>query len=345
MNKKKRFDNNKIYGDHFNVSPSKKLYEVFRNFFLSSKNWWLTKNNIKKYFEKNDFKNWIINNIPADSSISPVITWVGHSTFLIQISGINILTDPIFNTFLFFYPRNFPAGITLEKLPKIDFIIVSHNHSDHMEKKSIAYIIKRDNSTVLVPKGNKDWFLKKGFSNVYEKEWWTECSFNLKNENIKFSFLPAIHWSAESAFSVNRSLWGSWMIEFNNYKIYFAGDTAYSNHFKDIAKKFSSINIALMPIGPIYPRMTQKISHVDSYESVNAFIDLKAENFLPMHWGTFKLGSDNFLDPINQLKMAWSKKSKFLEDKKLNILKIGQKIKFDFPFDQIAKKPYGYELS
>ena len=258
---------------------------------------------------------------------------------------MNILTDPIFSDLMYIYPRNAKPGISLENLPKIDFILISHNHKDHMEKSSIL-ALRKYNPVILVPKGNRRWFDKKGFEKVFERDWWQEGSFPLGDsdlEKIKISFLPAIHWSGGGIFDVNRSLWGSWMIECAGLKIYFAGDSAYSKHFKQIGEKFTSIDLALMPIGPNEPRELIKYSHVNAQEAVQAFIDLNANHFIPMHWGTFRFGKDSFLAPIEKLKKHWKEKEEFLKKQNLHILKFGQQLAFDFDLQQ-AKQLYDYEL-
>jgi L-ascorbate metabolism protein UlaG (beta-lactamase superfamily) len=140
--------------------------------------------------------------------------------------------------------------------------------------------------------------------------------------------LPANHWSGRNIFNINKTLWGSWLIESNYTKIYFGGDTAYDTHFKDIGKTFSPINIALMPIGPCEPRKYLKNSHINSSEAIKGFIELGAQEFIPMHWGTFRAGSDSFLDPINFLKKEWEEQKEKLLNKKLNILRPGESIKF-----------------
>jgi len=248
---------------------------------------------------------------------------------LIQIGGVNILTDPIFSDLMYLYPRNCAPGIALHDLPKIDFIIISHNHQDHMEKKSLL-ALKKDKPHILVPKGDKKWFDKNNFENVSEYDWWQDQSFG----SAKFTFLPAIHWSGNGFLHLNKSLWGSWMIEYAGFKLYFAGDTAYSSHFSEIADKFNGIDLVLMPIGPNGPRELQKHSHINTYEAVKAFIDLKAKSFVPMHWGTFRLGQDKFDAPIKLLKKYWQELEVSLKDKKLHIPKFGEQLKFGLPAKQ-----------
>lgn len=289
--------------------------------------------NIKSWFKPCEIKN--------ESSQFPSITWIGHATFLIQIGKINILTDPIFfnNTILF--PRIFSPGIALEKLPKIDYVLISHNHWDHMDSKSLL-LLKRmyPNIKFLVPFGDKQWFDNRGFLSSFEFYWWQQHTFE---NNIKFTFLPSHHWSQRGIFDYNKSLWGSWMIEKNGYTIYFAGDTAYSNHFIEIANQFPNIDISLMPIGPCEPREKMSHTHVSAQEAGQGFLELGAKHFIPMHWGTFNFGTDSFETPITRLNNWWKNNDNKLMGKTLNILKVGQRVEFTdlnaFLFQDISKQP------
>jgi L-ascorbate metabolism protein UlaG (beta-lactamase superfamily) len=143
-------------------------------------------------------------------------------------------------------------------------------------------------------------------------------------KDIKIHFLPAHHWSGRGLFDINKSLWGSWMIETPKYKIYFAGDTGYAGHFRQISEKFSSIDIVLMPIGPEEPRTMMKDSHVGVDEALQAFQDLQAKHFIPMHWGTFKFGADTFDLPIKKLQVSWQNLFFENSDKFLHIVKCGE---------------------
>ena len=152
--------------------------------------------------------------------------------------------------------------------------------------------------------------------------WWE----NNKTADITYTFLPAIHWSNRGAFDLNNYLWGSWMIQTNDgFALYFAGDSAYGNHFKQIGSIFPIINVALMPIGPEQPHTFTQSSHMCAKEAVEAFTDLGAINFIPMHWGTFRLGTDSFIDPINSLLDAWKSLATNAQ-KQLTLAKFGQAI-------------------
>lgn len=262
---------------------------------------------------------------PSKNSSEPIITWIGQATFLIQIDGINILTDPMFFDLPFVYKRLVPPGIPLNKLPIINVVAISHNHIDHMDKRSLL-AIKHHNPLILAPHGDGKWFHKSGFKNVYENKWGNSHTLlGLSNEPIKFTYLPAKHWSGRNIFDFNRSHYGSWMIESKNHSIYFAGDSSYGGHYKEIGQEFSSIKTALLPIGPVEPRRNVEHAHLDGKEAVKAFIELNAQNFVPMHWGTFQFGAEEFEVPIQILEEAWQNNKEQTESKELLILKFGEK--------------------
>lgn len=296
----------------------------------------------KSYQSNIDLGHWFEQTPPINTSQDFAITWIGHSTFLIQISGINILTDPIFGNLSPLFPRFLSPGLFLNQLPPIDFVLLSHNHRDHMDTKSL-YFLKNyhSNTSFLVPVGDGYWFSKRGFSNVSEYMWWdfNEISFSKnskKNVVIRFTFLPAFHWSQRGLFDYNRSLWGSWMIEIENVRIYFAGDSAYAEHFKLISQEFGKIDFAFMPIGPCEPRLWMQKAHMNAEEAGQAFLDLKARHFIPMHWGTFHFGIDGFFIPIERIIKWFNQKQKSVKNIFLHTLKIGKRKTIT---DLISKQP------
>jgi L-ascorbate metabolism protein UlaG (beta-lactamase superfamily) len=257
-------------------------------------------------------------------SQEPVITWLGHSTFLIQIAGKNILTDPIFGSLSWFFRRLVPCVVKIADLPEIDYVLISHNHFDHMDSQSLYLLKERfPDMKVLVPMGDKEWFDKHLFAKVSEHMWWDEIMFE-DDLKLKFNFLPANHWSQRTLFDKNKSLWGSWMVQADDFKIYFAGDSSWGLHFEQIGKEFKNIDVALLPIAPGEPRSWMKSSHINAVEAVQAFILLKAKTFVPMHWGTFHLGMDDFYAPIALLKQTWHELRFDLKNKNLKIMKFGE---------------------
>lgn len=268
---------------------------------------------------------------PVEHTVEqPTITWIGHSSFLIQLPGVTLLTDPVFGHASFLYRRILPAGLQGHELPQIDFLLLSHNHRDHMDTDSLLAIRERHTPTVLVPKGDKAWFDENKFTTTHEHMWWEQQTFIIPSTNaeLKFTFLPAIHWSQRGFFDKNKSLWGSWMIEYQGKVYYFAGDTSYSPHFTAIAQEFPVIDVVMMPIGPCEPRAWMEHAHISAHQAGQAFLDLQAQHFIPMHWGTFPFGIDPFYLPIERLSSWWQENQAAMADKKLHLPKIGQNLKF-----------------
>ncbi|MBP9764811.1 MBL fold metallo-hydrolase [Candidatus Babeliales bacterium] len=257
-------------------------------------------------------------------SEEPVITWLGHSTFLIQVAQKNILTDPIFGSLSSVFRRLVPPVVNVDDLPPIDYVLISHNHFDHMDSASLYALKQRfAHMKVLVPMGDKDWFDRHLFKNVSEHSWWEEV-VDSSDKDFKCTFLPANHWSQRNLFDKNRSLWGSWMIQSGDFKVYFGGDTSWGMHFKQIGHYFKGIDVALLPIAPGEPRSWMKDTHIDASEAVQAFIDLKADTLIPMHWGTFHLGFDEYYQPIELLKKSWQDMRQKLQYQRLKVLKFGE---------------------
>ena len=280
--------------------------------------------------------NWIALDTHSSESEEPVITWIGHSTFLIQVYGINILTDPIFGSASIFYPRMLQPGIEFNKLPPIHAVLISHNHRDHMDAPTLMALKQRGSSMrMLVPIGDKKWFDRRGFLHTTEFEWEQSAQVvsPTASKKITCTFVPADHWSRRGLFDQNKSLWGGWVIKAGDTVIYFAGDTAYSKPcFSRIAHMFPKLDVVLMPVGPGEPRSLMKHAHVDADEAGQAFLDLNARHFIPMHWGTFAFGDDYFEAPLDKLQKWWLFNKEKLTHKKLHLIKVGQR--FVVPQDQ-----------
>ena len=237
----------------------------------------------------------------------------------------------------FLFKRITPLPLNIQDIENVDYIILSHNHRDHMDEKSLLKL-KDITSMFLIPMGDKQWFDRRNFSYVKEHTWWQSTVFNHEGNSLVFTFLPAHHWSQRSLFDRNRSLWGSWMVQYKNHTIYFAGDTAYAKHFTMIKEKFPTIDVALMPIGPCQPRKWMKHSHISAQQAGQAFLDLGARNFIPMHWGTFYFGTDSFSTPIEYLTEWWSKEPS-VSSNQLHILKFGQSLELQECFHDLSSIP------
>lgn len=269
---------------------------------------------------------------PLERSIDLAITWIGHSTFLIQVGNINILTDPLFGNVTLMYPRITKPGISISKLPPIDLILISHNHIDHMEKDTLRFLAKRNQATrILVPAGDAPFAASCGFKSVYAATWWDAISLQyplLDPHQLTCTFVPAHHWSQRGVLDHNKSLWGGWLIQYQQTKIYFAGDTAYCKHFHEIAERFPDIHTAVLPIGPCEPRAWMA-QHMDSADAVRAFLDVGAQHMIPAHWGTFHFGIEEPELPLNRLRTCWNEHEMQLVGKSLCTPKIGERLIFE----------------
>lgn len=216
------------------------------------------------------------------------VTFIGHSTVLVQLDGMNFLTDPMFSDCAVIIPRVTPPGVRFEDLPQIDFVIISHNHYDHLD---LGTLERLDTSTVIiVPRGVSQLLLEEGIKNVRELDWWQSTQVG----SLRITAVPCQHFSGRGLLDTDKTGWNSYVVE-GGQTVYHAGDTGYFEGFKEIGEKFS-IDIALIPIGAYKPRWFMKEKHVDPYEAVQAFKDLRAKWLVPIHWGTFRLS----LEPMDE---------------------------------------------
>lgn len=272
--------------------------------------------------------NWIAldTEIISPESDLLTITWLGHASFLIRYGDITIITDPVFGS-LPLFSRLTQHGIKLDMLPMVDVVLLSHNHKDHMDFSSLTHLAYRYHKTyIAVPNGDAYWFSRSLFPYVHEYEWYDEFVIeSVTSKTIHCVFLPAYHWSRRGLFDTNQSLWGSWLIQCGQHSIYFGGDTAYFDHFLEIGTQYQ-LDIALLPIAPIEPYEWMSRSHMSPKDAGRAFFDLNAKVFIPMHWGTFQFGIDNYDDPVRLLQQWELDHSAKLvaQNKKLKIMKIGK---------------------
>ncbi|MFT4414580.1 MBL fold metallo-hydrolase [Fredinandcohnia humi] len=245
----------------------------------------------------------------------PSITWVGHSTFLIQIGGLNILTDPVWASRMGFQRRLTAPGIPIEELPKIDLVVISHGHYDHLDFSSIKKL--RGNPTYYIPVGLKSAFTKRGYQNVIEANWWDEFD----HEKVKLIFVPAQHWTRRGLNDTNTSHWGGWIIENHSKSIYFVGDTGYFRGFKEIGEKLT-IDTVLMPIGAYEPEWFMRDSHINPEDAIKAFLELNGKKFIPMHYGAYRLADDTGPEALERFLKEWGRLE--LPDETLSVLKIGE---------------------
>ncbi|MDG0790816.1 MBL fold metallo-hydrolase [Cohnella ginsengisoli] len=225
----------------------------------------------------------------------PSVTWIGHSTFLLQMGGLNIVTDPVWARRMALQKRLAPPGVELSDMPSVDLVLVSHSHYDHLHFGSLRRL--RGPKRLYVPAGLKRKMAIRGFGEVHEMHWWENCTVH----GVKFTFVPAQHWTRRNPWDMNNSHWGGWVMETHHGPtIYFAGDSGYFRGFEEIGRRFK-IDVALMPIGAYDPEWFMAAQHVSPEEALRAYQDLKADIFVPMHYGAFKLSDDTPMEALERL--------------------------------------------
>lgn len=256
----------------------------------------------------------------------PFALWIGHSTVLLRVNGMHILTDPIFGAASFLFPRIMPPGLDARWLPKIDLVLISHNHRDHLDHNAIKLLVARNPRTqFLVPMGDRQKLFDLGAQRVVECGWWDSVPISGAQADVHgtCTYLPAKHWSQHGLFDRNRALWGSWMIDVAGTTIYFGGDTAYDSHFLEIAREFPSIDTALLPVGPCEPWPFMEHMHMNAAQAGRAFTDLGARRLVPIHWGTFRFGVERPELPVSRLRTWWAANTSTLLGKELLLAPAG----------------------
>jgi len=236
----------------------------------------------------------------------PYAFWIGHASFLVFNGDITILFDPIFSEraspFKLFGPKRLiKPAIEISNLPNIDLVVISHNHYDHLDIQSLKDLQNRfPDIVILIPKGDSQLLEKYNIKKAKEFLWWD----NYKIKDSTITFTPAQHWSARGLADRNKSLWGSWYVSYMGRNIFHAGDTGYSNDFKEIRKRLGKVDFAMIPIGAYSPNWFMNYSHVTPEQAVEIAVDLNAKESVAMHWGTFILSDEPVLEPKERLKVA-----------------------------------------
>jgi N-acyl-phosphatidylethanolamine-hydrolysing phospholipase D len=230
------------------------------------------------------------------------IAWIGHATYLIKLGDTTIITDPVFSKNagpLIFGPDRFTEpALKLNEIPKTDIFLLTHNHYDHQDMSTIRKFPFKD-SKVLVPLKLGKYF--KRYKDVNEMDWYEEIVIN---KDLKITFLPAVHWSKRSLTDTNKTLWGSFLINYKEKKILFACDTGYGNIYKELGKKFGPIDLTMINIGAydFRPMFDKSVYHTTPEEALEVARDLNSKKVLGMHWGTFVLSLEPIMEPAVKFK-------------------------------------------
>jgi N-acyl-phosphatidylethanolamine-hydrolysing phospholipase D len=253
----------------------------------------------------------------------PTVTWVGHATLLVQLDGVNVLTDPQWSDRAspvgFAGPRRVtPPGLRFEDLPPIHLVLISHDHYDHLDVATVKRLAAEHRPRFLVPLGLKAWFADLGITDVEEMDWWQSRT----ERGLTLTCLPAQHFSGRTLWDRNRRLWSGWAIAGRQKRLFFAGDTAYAGFFTEIGQRLGPFDLAAVPIGAYLPAIIMKASHTTPEEALQIFVDTGSRAFVPIHWGTFDLADEPLDEPPQRL--AADAQRRRLDPERLWILKHGE---------------------
>jgi L-ascorbate metabolism protein UlaG (beta-lactamase superfamily) len=249
------------------------------------------------------------------------ITLINHATLLVQMDGINILTDPIYSrTVSFTFPRRQKPGVPFEDLPPINYILVSHSDYDHLNLKTLRMLRRKGPSTLVIPRGLARYAEKAGIEDVVEVSTWETC----ERPDLTITCTPAKHHSKRTAWDRTGSACCGFVLQTKNHTIYFAGDTGYDEFFAELGSRFL-LDAALLPIGAYKPERWFKNVHLHPATAIQAFLDVKARHLVPYHWGTFWI-SDEPMDEPPRLLLAESERLKLRD--RVHVLNNGESVQF-----------------
>ena len=266
----------------------------------------------------------VIRNL-EDHKNEDYIAWIGHATFLIKLGKTTIITDPLFSLNagpLIFGPKRYvPPAVNLNEIPPVDLFLLTHSHYDHQDMKTIKNFPYKDSKVILPLKLGKYF---KNYKDVNELDWYEKIQVS---DDLKVTLLPAVHWSKRSLWDDNKTLWGSFLIEYKGKKILFACDTGVGEIYKELGSKFGPIDITFINIGaynfyPIMPKKDRSVYHTNPEEALSIARDLKSKKVIGMHWGTVILSLEPIMEPPVRFKNN-AKKYGFEKEDAI-IFKIGE---------------------
>jgi N-acyl-phosphatidylethanolamine-hydrolysing phospholipase D len=276
----------------------------------------------------------IVSPAPHTDDDQLTITWVGHSSFLIQLHGLSVLTDPIWSKraspVQFAGPRRHtPPAIPFEDLPSIDAVFISHDHYDHLDSPTVRRLISRfPRAKWFTPLHVGHFLERRGAADVAEMDWWQATALDA----ISAWCTPAQHFSGRYPWNRNATLWCGWVIGIGGYRVFFAGDTGLHPEFGKIARRFGPLDAAILPIGAYEPRWFMQPVHMNPEDAVSAYLQIRrgspSDNclFIPSHWGTFRLTDEPLDEPPRLLKKAW--RETHLPDSHLHLIRPGETIRW-----------------
>lgn len=287
---------------------------------------------------KQGFGQW--DELPNKSYAPPVervmgsgfkVTFINHSTTLIQTQGLNILTDPIWADYCGPFPlvsphRYRPPGLSFDELPPIDVVVVSHSHYDHMDLPTLKRLSEHSNPRIFVGLGNAELLKAEGIKNVMELDWWSSAQVSQKLEVVG---VPAQHWSRRTIGDENKRLWMGYVLKTPDGSYYFAGDTALGPHFEMIRQRYGAPRLALLPIGAFRPEPIMSGSHISPTEAIKVHDALAAKTSIAIHWGTFRLGMDGQFEAVSVLKDALKQREAVGSPVDFRVLDFGESLELE----------------
>lgn len=247
----------------------------------------------------------VLPQVPAGEGI--IATWVGQATFLIRGNSATVLTDPVWSQTAgptsWLGPRRVAKpGIDFDEVPRVDAILLSHDHYDHCDIPSLRRFARRDDPLIVSPLGYRSLLSGAGFSRIVELDWWQE---NASQPGLGVTLVPARHWTRRTPFGTNRRLWGGYMLKIGGRSVYFVGDSGYQEGlFSEIGRRCGPPDLALIPIGAYEPRWFMAPAHMNPAEAVRVHVDVGARKSIAMHWGTFQLTDEGLEEPVRALNQA-----------------------------------------
>ena len=234
------------------------------------------------------------------------VTMVNHATVLLQMDSLNILTDPVWSNKVgiegkFGVPRHRPPGIPFDSLPRIDIILLSHDHYDHMDLPSLLRLQRRYHPRIITGLGNPGYLASQGVQGAEQLDWWQSVKIGAE---VRVTAVPARHWSGRTFSDRYERLWEGFVIEGARDTVYFAGDTGWGRMYRELHARWSRFTLALLPIAPFRPRWYMARKHLSPDDALRAAIETRSATVIPIHWGTFELGDDGESEPVDTLRAA-----------------------------------------
>lgn len=244
------------------------------------------------------------------------LTWLGHASWLVQLDGASLLVDPVLGPKLFGgIPRNVPPGVRVEDLPRIDAVLVTHSHYDHLDLPTIEAV----GAPVVAGLRLEPLFRSRGIA-ATELGWWRSARVG----EVEVTLVPAQHWSRRGPFDANETLWGGFVARGRAATVYHAGDTAWFDGFAAIGRRFPGIDAALLPIGAYDPAWFMELQHMNPEQAIRAYRALGARTLLAMHWGTFKLTDEPLDEPPRRFEAERARLG--LDPARVRVLAVGETV-------------------